>query len=284
MITALNMTKKIKQTLLSLALLVGVSVFADDFKKEYADDPVCVIKTSQGDIYIELFAKEAPETVKNFIDLAEGKKTHTVDGKEIKIDKNYFDGLTFHRVIKDFMIQGGCPLGTGTGNPGYTFSDEISATSLGLEKKKVLIDGQPNQLLGIRSQEQFQQLIIMPIAKNLEIKSQEQFKERLPEIEKMLNEMTLDRLYELNGYIYNNELKSHHPNRGVLAMANSGAKTNGSQFFINLKDTPWLAGKHTVFGKVIKGMDIIDTISQAEVGKEARPKEEIVIKSIRLVE
>ena len=125
--------------------------------------PSIKMQTSQGEIHIELFENEAPNTVANMIELSE---------------QGFYDGLVFHRVINDFMIQGGDPLGTGSGGPGYRFQDEIHS-----------------------------------------------------------------------------DLK--HSGPGILSMANAGPNTNGSQFFITHKATPWLDGKHSVFGKVIQGMDLI---------------------------
>jgi peptidyl-prolyl cis-trans isomerase B (cyclophilin B) len=145
------------------------------------------LHTSHGPIELELFDGEAPKTVDNFRKLAE-------DG--------FYDGVIFHRVIPDFMIQGGDPTGTGTGGPGYTFDDEFNAH---------------------------------PVA------------------------------------------------RGALAMANAGPNTNGSQFFIVTADAcPWLDGKHTVFGQVTSGMDVVDTISKLETGAADRPREDVVIERIDL--
>ena len=141
--------------------------------------------TSAGLIEIELFDDAAPKTVANFRKLAG-------DG--------YYDGLIFHRVIRGFMIQGGCPQGTGTGGPGYTFEDESNA---------------------------------------------------------------------------------HHVARGALAMANAGPNTNGSQFFIVTADScPWLDGKHTVFGRVSVGMDVVDAIEASEVGASDRPTTEITMETV----
>ena len=140
---------------------------------------VATMSTNHGDITIELFDADAPKTVQNFKDLA---------------GKGFYDGLAFHRIIKDFMIQGGCPQGTGTGGPGYTFEDEIN---------------------------------------------------------------------------------SHKLVRGSLAMANAGPNTNGSQFFIvTLEATPWLDGKHTVFGQVTDGMDVVDKIEGLDTDARDRPREE----------
>ena len=141
--------------------------------------------TNHGDIVLELFDEDAPKTVDNFRKLAE-------DG--------YYDGLIFHRVIPDFMIQGGCPQGTGTGGPGYTFEDEIN---------------------------------------------------------------------------------DHKVVRGALAMANAGPNTNGSQFFIvTVNAAPWLDGKHTVFGEVSDGMDVVDTIGGLPTDGRDRPQQEARIERL----
>ena len=143
------------------------------------------MQTSEGPITLELFDEDAPKTVANFKQLAG-------DG--------FYDGLVFHRVIKDFMIQGGCPQGTGTGGPGYTFEDEIN---------------------------------------------------------------------------------DHKIVRGALAMANAGPNTNGSQFFlVTTGEAPWLDGKHTVFGRVTDGMDVVDKIEGTQTGPNDRPVEDQRIESI----
>jgi peptidyl-prolyl cis-trans isomerase A (cyclophilin A) len=144
------------------------------------------IATTKGDITVELEYKKTPVTVANFIALSEGKNTFVADEK-LK-GKPFFDGLKFHRVIKDFMIQGGDPSGNGSGGPGYEFKDEF--TDLKFDKG------------------------------------------------------------------------------GILAMANSGPTTNGSQFFITHKDTPWLNGKHTIFGHVTQGMNVVNLIAQDDVIKK----------------
>ncbi|MCF8323109.1 MAG: peptidylprolyl isomerase [Flavobacterium sp.] len=141
------------------------------------------ISTSKGDITVQLEFVKTPITVANFVSLAEGKNAFVA--KEEMIGKPFYDGLKFHRVIADFMIQGGDPEGNGSGNPGYAFKDEIT------------------------------------------------------------------------------DLKHDQP--GILSMANSGPKTNGSQFFITHKETPWLDGKHTVFGRVTTGMDIVNQIAQDDI-------------------
>ena len=245
------------------------------------DNPVYVIKTSLGDIHIELFKNEAPETVTNFIELAEGTKEF-IDSKTGKKTKcPFYDNLIFHRVIKNFMIQGGCPVGNGTGNPGYKFADEINAVSLGLDKLKAMDPAKgPHPYLMINSEEMYHQYIFSPLLKSMNIKSQEELDKRKPEVEKKLFSLTLQDVYEHMGYVYSKDRSSHHPKRGCLAMANSGPNTNGSQFFINIVDTEWLTGKHTVFGKVVKGMDIVDKIGGVEVNKDSKPLKDIKIISI----
>ena len=141
--------------------------------------------TNHGEIVFEMFDDDAPVTVKNMRDLAE---------------KGFYDGLTFHRIIRDFMIQGGCPQGTGTGGPGYDFEDEIN---------------------------------------------------------------------------------DHKIARGALAMANAGPNTNGSQFFIVTTDAaPWLDGKHTVFGQVTSGMEVVDALEGLPTDTRDRPREPAVIEKL----
>lgn len=244
--------------------------------------PAVVISTSQGDIEAELFSDQAPETVANFLGLAEGTKEFTDPKSGEKVKRPFYDGLVFHRVIKNFMLQGGCPLGTGTGDPGYKFKDEISATSLGLDKEKAVeLTGQPNPALGIRSQADAQRMLLGPVFRKLNINSQADLDQKKKEVQEALDKLTVAEVFEAQGYKYDNTLTSTPPVRGVLAMANSGPGTNGSQFFINQVDTPWLRGKHTVFGKVTKGMDIVDKIAEVPVGPGSKPLEPVIIKSIR---
>jgi peptidyl-prolyl cis-trans isomerase B (cyclophilin B) len=146
-----------------------------------------VMHTNHGDITLELFDEEAPKTVANFTKLA---------------GENFYDGVIFHRVIKDFMVQGGDPTGTGTGGPGYTFEDEFN---------------------------------------------------------------------------------EHKIVRGALAMANAGPNTNGSQFFVvTTAAAPWLDGKHTVFGQITDGMEVVDKIEASETDQRDKPREEARIESITL--
>jgi peptidyl-prolyl cis-trans isomerase A (cyclophilin A) len=164
-------------------------------------DLKATLKTNRGDIVINLFPDHAPKTVENFTGLAEGTKEYKDDAG--RSGERYYDGLGFHRVIDNFMIQGGCPLGTGTGGPGYTFKDEFHP------------------------------------------------------------ELQFDKPY-------------------LLAMANAGPGTNGSQFFITVGPTPHLTNRHTIFGEVIAGQDVVDQISTAETDRRDRPVKEIAIDSVTI--
>ncbi|RKX86062.1 MAG: peptidylprolyl isomerase [Spirochaetes bacterium] len=275
-----NTTKIIILTILlfSSVLTVGFAV-----QKERQSNPVAVLKTSMGTIEVELFQHAAPQTVANFIGLAEGTKAFTDPKSGSQVKRKYFDGLIFHRVIKDFMIQGGCPLGTGTGNPGYTFKDEMNADSLGLNEMKALTpQGEPNQLLGIRSQEQFNSYILAPLFEEMGISTQEELDKRIEEFQALLSKLSVKDVFEGMGYEYQTGIQSYEPLKGYLAMANSGPNTNGSQFFINLIDTPWLIGKHTVFGKVIKGMDVVEAIGIVATNSGNKPDKDIKIISVTI--
>jgi len=269
---------------LSVLFLLSFAAAADCTALEDKSNPVCRIKTSMGDIDIELFAKEAPETVKNFMDLASGKKTFDDVNTGKKTKRPFYDNLIFHRVIKNFMIQGGCPKGDGTGGPGYEFNDEINATALGLDKIKVIQpDGNVHRNLLIRNQQDMLRVVLQPLYQQMGIDSKQEFENRRLEVQGRIKQLTLKDCYENLGYRYNDALKSHSPVRSAIAMANSGPNTNGSQFFINLIDTPWLAGKHTVFGKVIKGMDVVDRIGGVPVNERSKPAKDVKIISIRLL-
>lgn len=166
-------------------------------KSDYKEDISKITATFQttiGEFEIELFHKDCPETVWNFVNLAEGRQQTKKGGA-------FYDGLIFHRVIEGFMIQGGCPQGTGTGGPGYTFADEFKP-----------------------------------------------------------------------------HLKHNTP--GILSMANAGPGTNGSQFFITLAPTPHLDGHHSVFGKVIRGMDVVNKIGSTTTDGNDRPLSDITINKV----
>ncbi|HEV7755654.1 MAG TPA: peptidylprolyl isomerase [Mycobacteriales bacterium] len=161
------------------------------------------LNTSEGPITVQLFPDHAPKTVKNFVELAEGTREWTDPRTGTTETKKLYDGTVFHRVIPNFMIQGGDPLGTGTGGPGYQFGDEIHP------------------------------------------------------------DLSFDRPY-------------------LLAMANAGPGTNGSQFFITVAPTAWLTGKHTIFGEVADqaGRDVVDRIAATQTGRGDRPSTDQTIQSV----
>jgi peptidyl-prolyl cis-trans isomerase A (cyclophilin A) len=160
--------------------------------------------TSEGSFKARLFDDEVPKTVANFTGLADGSKEWTDPRTGRKTNARYFDGTVFHRVIDGFMIQGGDPLGQGTGGPGYTFADEFSP-------------------------------------------------------------------------------KLRHDRAGLLSMANRGPNTNGGQFFITLAATPWLDNKHSIFGEIIEGMDVVKKIGSTPTSKPGdRPLKPITIQSVTI--
>jgi len=271
------------------ALCVG-PVRAEDespAEKPPAETPknsVALIKTSHGDIRVELLASEAPLTVANFLGLADGTREFkdTRTGEMVK--RPFYDGLSFHRVIDRFMIQGGCPLGNGSGSPGYKFKDEISGKSLGLDKIKALPGGRPHKWLLIRDQAQLNQQIVQPLLNRMGIRDNETLEKRMAEVRQKMEALTLLEAYRNLGDVYDEALRSSPMNRGTLARANSGPNTNGSQFFINLVDNTHLTGKHTVFGRVIEGTEVVDRIAKVDVTKPSGvPKEPVKILSIREV-
>ena len=166
-----------------------------------AQDTYAVLNTSLGKIEVKLFPDHAPKTVANFVELAEGTREWTDPRTGQKEAKKLYDGTVFHRVISGFMIQGGDPLGRGTGGPGYQFGDEFHP------------------------------------------------------------ELAFTRPY-------------------LLAMANAGPGTNGSQFFITVAPTTWLTNKHTIFGEVTNGTDVVDAIANADTGPNDKPKQDVVIQSV----
>ena len=226
-----------------------------------------VMATNKGNLILELFDKDAPFTVQNFIDLAQGEKE--VDTPQGKKKIRFYDGLKFHRVIPNFMAQGGDPLGNGKGGPGYKFADEINAKSLGLDKVKA------------KDAPQCQNHAQNILFRELKITSQEDLNAKRELVEenwqKILELPAIEVLYRA-GYRYNEKLNSHKAVKGSLAMANAGPATNGSQFFINQVDTPHLDGVHTVFGHLVDGQAVLDSIINSGNGNSAITRLSIIDK------
>lgn len=279
----------------ALALMLGVSSACSKTPKNKAaamenikdkmrkdTNPIAVMETSQGTITIELYRHAAPKTVENFIGLAKGEKEFTdTDGKTVK--RPYYDGLIFHRVIPNFMIQGGDIKGNGTGGPGYQFADEINAKALGLDKVKVSASPM--------ARNEVAQVVRGDIFKALNIKSQADLTAKMKQAEAMLkteqekwNNKSLEELYVARGITYTPNLESESNTKGSLSMANAGPNTNGSQFFISVVDNLYLDGKHTVFGRVLGGLDIAEKITKVERDQQDRPKENVVLKKLTILE
>lgn len=276
-----------------------------------AADPatrIATLTTSHGVITVELWPEVAPETVVNFIGLANGTKEAAGKGGA-KATRPYYDGLVFHRVIANFMLQGGCPEGTGSGGPGYQFADEIDAVALGLDRQPLIPDanaltdlllkgGQlpPDQQQALMQRaihpncgyqfREIQQRILGPRLQQLGLTEQSTPQEVENAVRgacQAASGTTLVDFYTALGYRYTKGLPSKAPLTGCICMANAGPNTNGSQFFINLVDTPHLAGKHTVFGKVTAGMDVVQAIGAVSVDPQSsRPLQPVTIVSIRV--
>ncbi len=266
-----------KITMLFFAvLLVGtVTMHAQDAAKTDAKRPVVLMKTELGDVAIELWPDVAPKTVENFIGLAMGTKEFTDPKGGQKVKRPFYDGLTFHRVIDDFMIQGGDPMGTGAGGPGYAFEDECYEP--GPELKGDITDEAQALLV-------FQNLLMPYFQRSTdpdaELKKivddcQQQQSGRpimIHNVEWYKQKTGIDKAVFTQGAL---KAKVAY---GTICMANAGPNTNGSQFFIVTKKAgcDWLDGKHTVFGQVIRGMDVVHKIEKKGNG--------VRMESVRVVE
>ncbi|MDR2212465.1 MAG: peptidylprolyl isomerase [Pseudomonadales bacterium] len=251
---------------------------------EDLSNPMVLIETTRGGMLFELFPREAPETVANFLGLADGSKPWIDPYTQNEERRPFYDGLTFYRVVNGALIQGGSPTGDAQGYPGYFLPDEINAASLGLDRMSVLdAQGAPSPVLGVRDQQDFQEMVLKPLYDSLNINSSAQLQARLGEADQKLRALSVQQLFELRGYRYRNDLLSRAPVRGVIAMASNEPNQNGSQFFITLTDADWLLGRHTVFGKIRAGLDVLDAIGRARVNAEGRPQPDVTILSIRVL-
>lgn len=269
-----------------LGTLCGL--WAQPFEKLDPQNPIFLMKTTEGDIYIELFQKDTPQTVENFIGLATGTKTYRNPITLEKETKPFYDGLSFYRIRRGFFIQTGDPIGTGTADLGYTFEDEINATALGLNKLHVFDEkGQLHPHLREDSeyvQKILQQVLLPKWSQSFQIpatlKEEEKKKIFDEKVFPHFQSLTFKEFFEACGYQFKDSIPAHAPKRGYLAMANAGPNMNGSRFFINVVDNDWLAGRNTVFGRVIRGLEVADKIAEAEVDNNYKPKKDIRIVSI----
>lgn len=247
------------------------------------------METSMGTMVFKLYESQTPKTVENFVGLANGtlpKQETSTDSKKTEIPepKPFYDGLTFHRVIHDFMIQGGCPQGTGTGGPGYQFEDECFVN--GAELTGEILDEEVAKNV-------FQTAIYPHLAKNRGVSPNEMIADLFAEMQqnqsftpligKQVEDIKAAVLYE--EAIYSRTLIAPVA-YGTLCMANSGPNTNGSQFFITTKKEgcEWLNGKHTVFGEIISGLDVLEKMQEVEVDGRDKPVEPVTILNITIKE
>ncbi|MGL4370377.1 MAG: peptidylprolyl isomerase [Spirochaetota bacterium] len=247
-----------------------------------AQRPVVEMETSLGTIKIEMMSDIAPKTVENFIGLATGTKEWTDPKSNKKVSRPFYDGLIFHRVINDFMIQGGCPLGNGTGGPGYSFEDECYAAG---DEVKGKIDS--DELAAAVFQE-----IIIPYLRSTPNPDEElmslvrecQMKQSGQPIMRNPVEYYMQKTGRTEPFYAKGKLLAP-VEYGTICMANSGPNTNGSQFFIVTKKDgcSWLNGKHTVFGRIVEGMDVAEKIQNAEKGANDKPVKDIVIKKVSVL-
>ena len=225
-----------------------------------------LLSTSLGDIYIELFKVEAPNNVENFLALAHGEIEFTEKDSGNTFYPRYFDGMQFHRVIPNMLVQAGSPHYHPLGMPRRILADEINADVLGLDEQPVLNEfGEFNSLLNISDRSNFRDELLEPILKHLRIRSDSELTDRQYEIYDFMANLTIKQAYQLGGYTYNSDLTTRPITRSIVALANSGPNSNGPEFFIATSDLPSLNGKHTVIGKVIEGMDTVDAISRIEI-------------------
>lgn len=276
---------------LSLALLLTTghtTVLADAesarLAMESQQNPLLLLSTSQGEIYLELFPAEAPENTANFIALAEGEIEIVDSESNTRYTPRYFNGMRFHRVVPGFVIQAGSPAYHSLGAPGELLADEINADYLGLDQLSALNpDGSFNDLLNIASKADFGSTILQPLYEKMGIDNPSTLLARQQEVLAQLQQLTVKEVYENQGYRYNSDYLSRKVSRGVLAMANSGPDSNGPEFFINLNDADWLTGRHTVIGKVVEGMDVVDTIGGTAIDAREFSRLSTLIYSIRQV-
>ncbi len=264
------MTRLLASCLIFIALSIGTFTHADvNTAIQNMDDPshpLILMRTSRGDIYIELYPESAPRNVANFIALAHAQVTLFDASTAQEVMPHYYDGKSFDRILRNYLVQAGAPANELAPRPEYFVDDEINARSLGLNDSKVFdATGNLNDWLNLQDREQFESQILAPLYERLNINSPSDVETRQFEIHSALKDMTLRQAYESQGYRYNDRLIPRPPIRGSIAMASAGPNLNRAEFFFLLVDAPWLAGKATVIGEVVEGMEIVDRIDQSAV-------------------
>lgn len=227
-------------------------------------NPLIAIQTSQGEIQVELFQDAAPQNVQFFLDLAAGQAPVAAAGSNLPTAQPYYDGMTFHRVIRDTLIQAGAPERTGRQRPMSTVIDEINARGLGLEQQSLLdASGRPHPWLNIGDQDDFKQHVLLPLYRNMNIINEQALQAQQGTVLQRLQSMNLLQFHEMLGYRYDGSLPSRRPARGSVMMVNRGPGSNDGEFFIALTDMPWLTGTTTVIGRVASGLQTVERISQS---------------------
>lgn len=235
-----------------------------DISMENPRNPLVVIQTSLGDVTLELFPDAAPQNVQLFLDLAEGRLALTGATDNGPATQPYYDGLTFHRVVRDTFIQAGDPERAGRQRAGQSVADEINARGLGLEQQRLLdVSGKPHPWLNIASQEDFRQSVLVPLYRDMNIDNEASLQMQQDRVLQRLQSMNLLQFHEMAGYRYDGSLPSRRPVRGSVIMVNRGPDTNDGEFFIALTDMPWLTGSSTVIGRVVSNMQTADQISRS---------------------
>lgn len=233
-------------------------------RMENPRNPLVLIRTSQGDIHLELFPDAAPQNVQRFLDLAEARLAIADANGNAASEIHYYDGMTFHRVIRDTLIQAGAPERANRLRPSSTVTDEINARGLGLEQQRLLdATGKPHPWLNIGGQQDFRQQVLMPLYRNMNIDDADALRSQQSTVLQRLQSMNLLQFHETLGYRYDGTLPSRRPGRGSVMMVNRGPDTNDGEFFIALTNTPWLLGSSTVIGRVASGLDVVERISRS---------------------
>jgi len=250
---------------------------------ESQGNPLVVINTAQGDIYVELYQQEAPRNVVNFLALVNGdlEITDPVNGQAFS--PQYYDGMRFHRVIPGLLIQTGSPRHSVFGDPQQTLADEINARSLGLDRMPlVLDDGSFNPVLPVSNRAELEEVVLVPLYRRMNLESNNDIVAREHDISDRLQSLTVMQVYENLGYRYTEQFPTRPIGPGTVALANTGPNTNGAEFFINVSnDSLWLNGRYTVIGHVVEGMNVVDQINQTAIDTLRPTTQGTVIYSIR---